>query len=78
MNHRILSIPLQSLFQLTLSLYLADMLYQRGGMRGTTESNIYDYQEIVLVVYVLSNDILLKPIRPLVERIGWPIIDGGR
>ena len=40
----------------------------------TTESNIYDYQEIMLVVYVLSNDILLKPIRPLVERIGWPII----
>ena len=29
----------------------------------------------VLVVYVISNDILLKPIRPLVERIGWPIID---
>ena len=43
-----------------------------------TESNSYDYQEIVLVVYVLSNDILLKPIRPLVERIEWPIIDGGR
>ena len=43
-----------------------------------TESNIYDYQEIVLVVYVISNDVLLKPICPLVERIGWLIIDGGR
>ena len=42
------------------------------------ELYIYGYQEIVLVVYVLSNDILLKPIRPQVERIGWPIIDGGR
>ena len=39
------------------------------------ESNINDYQEIVLVVHVLSNEILLKSIRPLVERIGWPIID---
>ena len=33
-----------------------------------TESNSYDYQEIVLVVYELSNDDLLKPIHPLVER----------
>ena len=43
-----------------------------------TESNSYDYQEIVLVEYVLSNDDLLKPICSLVERIEWPIIDGGR
>ena len=50
----------------------------QGLAPAMTESNIYGYQEIVLVVYVLSYDILLKPIRPQVERIGWPIIDGGR
>ena len=44
-------------------------------MPEMTESNIYDYQEIMLVVYVLSNDILLKPISSLVERIRWPLID---
>ena len=48
-----------------------------GPFQGLAPSNIYDYQEIVLAVYVLSTDTLLKLIRLLVERIGWPI-DGGR
>ena len=46
--------------------------------RTGDDGYIYGYREIVLVVYVLSYEILLKPIRPQVERIGWPIIDGGR
>ena len=50
----------------------------RGLAPAMTVSNIYGYQGVVLVAYVLSNDILLKPIRPLVERIGWPIIAGGQ
>ena len=31
----------------------------KGLAPETTESNIYGYQEIVIVVYVLSNDILV-------------------